>query len=104
MRRGPARSARGSQPPLDLALHVLAGAPHVNGQRGDGHGGDDGQRPLQPLLVGGMIEKVAAGGADRERGDDAPVDGLDELRTAGLAKVGEADGDDEEGLDALRAA
>ena len=86
----------GVQVLLDLALHAPAGPPHVDGQRGHGDGRHEGQRPIQPLLVGGVVEQVPPAGADGDGGDNAPVDGLGQLGAPALAQVRQADGHDEE--------
>src|SRR5262249_51521782 len=59
------------------------------------------QRAVQPLLVGRVIQQVAAEGADAERHRQAPVHGAGQLRAARLTEVRQADRDDEERFEAF---
>ena len=64
-----------------------------------GAGRHERKGPFEPFLVGGVVEQVAAGRADHDGGDDAPVDGRARSRAPALAQVGQADGDDQEGFE-----
>ena len=55
--------------------------------------------PSQKRLVPRLGEQQAGPDAQRNRGGNAPVDGRNQLASAGLAKVGEADGHDEKRLE-----
>ncbi len=58
---GPGRARRRLETHLDVALHLAARPPHVNGQPGDRGRGDQRQRTFDPFLVG-RVEQ-----ADRRR-------------------------------------
>ena len=98
--RAAARScARLPQMPFNVAFHAASGTPHMDDHPEDGHGRDDGERTVEPFLVGGMEKQPAAEGAHAERNGNAPVHRGSQLSAARLTEVGKADGDDEEGLE-----
>jgi len=100
-RRGAGPDARRVQPHFDVALHAPARAPHVDDHPRDRHGRNQGERPFEPFLVGGVIQQVAAEDADGERDGDAPVHGGCQGDAPRLAQVRQADGDDEKGFEAF---
>ena len=87
---------RGLEPPFDVPLDVPAGPPHVDDERADQSGRDQGQDALPERLIGGPGEEDARDDADDDRRDDAPVHRRDQAVPTRFSEVGEADGHDEE--------
>src|SRR5207249_7585721 len=54
-----------------------------------------------PILVGGVIEQVAADGAHGRRYSDAPMNGCRQASAARSAEEREADGNDEKGFESF---
>ena len=71
----PGRTVDALQTAFDVALHAAAGAPHVDDHPGDRRGGDQRERAVEPFLVEGVKEEVAAERADGDGDADAPVHG-----------------------------
>ena len=89
----PARSPT-RQPAFDVALHVPAGPPHVDDERGDEHGRRKRQNAFPERLIARALQQNAEPDADGRRHGDAPVNGGDEA-AAGFSEVRQADGDDQ---------
>ena len=86
---------------FDFALDAPRGAPHVHGQRGHRDGRDERQNAFPQRLVGGAGKEPAGDDAEDHRNGDAPLHGRHQMPAAALAQIREADGDDEEGLEAF---
>ena len=84
---------------LDVPLHPLAGAPHVHRQRGDENPRDQREQPFPQRLVTGAREENSRQDAQRHRRRNPPVDGGNERTPAALLQIGEADRDNQEGLE-----
>ena len=89
------------QLPFDLALDAPRRAPHVHGQRRHRHGGDQREDAFPERLIRGARKQLAGEDAEDDRDANAPVHRRDEMTAAALPQKREADGDDEEGLEAL---
>ena len=91
---------RASCPSISLLI-FLRGAPHVHGQGGDRDGRGNRQHAFPQRLVRRLLEQVRRANAEQDRQADAPVHRGDQLAAAALAEVGQADGDDQERLEAF---
>ena len=96
----PILSDDASRRPSISRLHPLARAPHVHRQRRDEHGGDE-RRGRLPRATDCWPARAGQPGADaeRDRDGDAPVHGGQQRAPAGLLQVGQADRDDQKGLE-----
>ena len=97
----PRRLDAASSRPSMFFLRCAAGPPHVDDERADEGGGDQGQDALPESLIGRPGEEHASGDADDDRRQDAPAHGGNQALPAGFPQVGEADGHNEERLQAL---
>ena len=87
------------EPALDVPLHIAAGPPHVDRQRGDEDGGDQREHTFPERLIRGLGKEQPGANAEQNGGHDSPVHRGDESSAAGLLEVGKADGDDQEGFE-----
>lgn len=78
-----------------------ADAQHLHRQGGHRHRGHDGERSFEPFLVCGVIEEIAADGADAKGGEDAPVHGADQFAASRFPEIRQADRNDKEGFDSF---
>jgi len=91
------------EPLLDVVVHPLTGAQHVDRHRGDHDGRGRSQDGFPQGMVRRLLEEDPRAHAQDDRGDDRPADCADELHLPGLVQLRARDRHDEEGLDPSRA-
>jgi hypothetical protein len=84
---------------FDVVLDAPGGTPHVDGERRHGKGGRNGEDAFPERLIGRTLEEERGADTERDRDGNAQPHGGHELLATAFAQVGEADGDDEKGLE-----